>query len=105
MCLFSCEAECEHPEGKLSFPQIEPSLGSWAAVFYSLQMSTEKDFCTFSSWVHNLAFKLGSVRSDFYFLLLLVFMVDSIMIINISLEFIIKENYIVMLEGNVETFM
>lgn len=27
------------------------------------------------------------------------------MIINISLEFIIKENYIVMLEGNVETFM
>lgn len=68
-----------------------------AAIFYSLQMGTTRDFCTFSSWVHNLAFKLGSVRSDFYFLLLLLFMVDSIMIINISLEFIIKENYIVML--------
>lgn len=62
-----------------------------AAIFHSLQMSTEKDFCTFSSWVHNLAFKLGSVRSEFYFLLLLVFMVDSIMIINISLAFIIKD--------------
>lgn len=69
-------------------------------------MGTEKDFCTFSSWLHDLySFKLGGLRSDFYFLLLLVFTVDSIAIINISLTFIIKENYIVLLEGDVETCM
>lgn len=42
---------------------------------------------------------------SFFFWLLLLFIVDSTVIINISLTFIMKEKYIAILEREVETCM